>query len=37
MIFDVKRKRIRKFYAMLLKRSEEAKKHPEIPVPLEEV
>ena len=31
------REKTRKFYTMLLKRSEEAKKHPEILVPLEEV
>ena len=31
------REKTREFYKMLLKRSEEAKKHPEILVPLEEV
>ena len=31
------REKTRKFYTMLLKRNEEAKKHPEILVPLEEV
>jgi len=35
--FYEEREKTREFYKMLLKRSEEARKHPEILVPLEEV
>ena len=35
--FYQEREKTREFYKMLLKRSEEAKKHPEVLIPLEEL